>query len=87
LLHLIELLDGTPAIVCGASLEYRPCYTPVMRALAQQHSGTLVPLAELAGVTKLAATQILALMKKEGLVWCRHRRGWPAAPSVAERQG
>lgn len=67
--HLIELLDGAvQQSYVDAGLEYRPRYTPVMRALAQQHSATIGELAELAGITQPAATQTVALMKKEGLL-------------------
>jgi DNA-binding MarR family transcriptional regulator len=67
--HLIELLDGAvQQAYVDAGLEYRPRYTPVMRALAQQQSATVGQLAELAGITQPAATQTVALMKKEGLV-------------------
>jgi DNA-binding MarR family transcriptional regulator len=67
--HLIELLDGAvQQSYVDAELDYRPRYTPVMRALAQQQSATIGQLAELAGITQPAATQTVALMKKEGLV-------------------
>jgi DNA-binding MarR family transcriptional regulator len=39
-----------------------------MRALARQQSATIGELAELAGITQPAATQTVALMKKEGLL-------------------
>jgi DNA-binding MarR family transcriptional regulator len=67
--HLIELLDGAvQQAYVDAGLDYRPRYTPVMRALAQQQSATIGELAELAGITQPAATQTVALMKKEGLL-------------------
>ena len=67
--HLIELLDGAvQQAYVDAGLDYRPRYTPVMRALAQQQSATIGQLAELAGITQPAATQTVALMKKEGLL-------------------
>ncbi|NGZ86855.1 MarR family winged helix-turn-helix transcriptional regulator [Duganella aceris] len=67
--HLIELLDGAvQQSYVDAGLDYRPRYTPVMRALAQQQSATIGELAELAGITQPAATQTVALMKKEGLL-------------------
>lgn len=67
--HLIELLDGAvQQAYADAGLEYRPRYTPVMRVLAQQPSATIGQLAELAGTTQPAATQTVALMKKEGLL-------------------
>jgi DNA-binding MarR family transcriptional regulator len=67
--HLIELLDGAvQQSYVDAGLDYRPRYTPVMRVLAQQQSATIGQLAELAGITQPAATQTVALMKKEGLL-------------------
>lgn len=67
--HLIELLDGAvQQSYVEAGLDYRPRYTPVMRVLAQQQSATVGQLAELAGITQPAATQTVALMKKEGLL-------------------
>lgn len=67
--HLIELLDGAvQQAYVDAGLDYRPRYTPVMRVLAQQKSATIGELAELAGITQPAATQTVALMKKEGLL-------------------
>lgn len=67
--HLIELLDGDVANAYEeAGLAYRPRYTPVMRALRQHGSATIGQLAEAAGITQPAATQTIALMKKEGLV-------------------
>jgi DNA-binding MarR family transcriptional regulator len=67
--HLIELLDGAvQQAYTDAGLDYRPRYTPMMRVLAQQQSATIGQLAELAGITQPAATQTVALMKKEGLL-------------------
>lgn len=67
--HLIELLDGAvQQSYVDAGLDYRPRYTPVMRVLAQRQSATIGQLAELAGITQPAATQTVALMKKEGLL-------------------
>jgi DNA-binding MarR family transcriptional regulator len=67
--HLIELLDGAvQQAYTEAGLAYRPRYTPLMRILARQPSATVGQLAELAGITQPAATQTVALMKKEGLL-------------------
>ena len=67
--HLIELLDGAvQQAYVDAGLQYRPRYTPVMRVLAQQDSATVGELAAQAGITQPAATQTVALMKKEGLL-------------------
>lgn len=67
--HLIELLDGAVAASYeAAGIDYRPRYTPVMRALAQGGARTVGQIAEAAGITQPAATQTVALMLKEGLV-------------------
>lgn len=67
--HLIDLLDGDVANAYQeAGLTYRPRYTPVMRVLQQHDSATIGQVAEAAGITQPAATQTVALMKKEGLV-------------------
>lgn len=65
--HLIELLDGAVQdAYTEAGLNYRPRYTPVMRALAGGKPCTVSQIAESAGITQPAATQTVALMLKEG---------------------
>lgn len=65
--HLIELLDaGVEASYKQAGLDYRPRYTPVMRALLAQEPMTIGEIAAHAGLTQPAATQTVALMIKEG---------------------
>lgn len=67
--HLIDLLDGDVAASYDeAGLQYRPRYTPVMRVLDQHGSASIGEIAAFAGITQPAATQTVALMKKEGLV-------------------
>lgn len=67
--HLIELLDGAVGRAYEEEgLDYRPRYTPLVRALMQQEPMTIGQLAEAAGLTQPATTQTLALMLKEGLV-------------------
>jgi DNA-binding MarR family transcriptional regulator len=67
--HLIELLDGAVShAYVEAGLDYRPRYTPVLRALIDQPSVTIGAIAQAAGITQPAATQTVALMAKEGLV-------------------
>jgi DNA-binding MarR family transcriptional regulator len=67
--HLIELLDGDVASAYEeAGLGYRPRYTPVMRVLGQHGHAAIGEIAAYAGITQPAATQTVALMKKEGLV-------------------
>lgn len=67
--HLVELLDGDVAQQYkDAGLDYRPRYTPIMRALQKLETATIGTIAKAAGITQPAATQTVSLMKKEGLV-------------------
>jgi DNA-binding MarR family transcriptional regulator len=67
--HLIELLDGAVgAAYEEAGLDYRPRYTPIMRALIDKEALTLGEIASRAGITQPAATQTVGLMAREGLV-------------------
>lgn len=67
--HLIDLLDGDVAQQYkDAGLDYRPRYTPIMRALKQLDTASIGQVAEAAGITQPAATQTVNLMKKDGLV-------------------
>ncbi len=67
--HLIELLDGAVAEnYRRESLNYRPRYTPVMRALLARSPLSVKEIAETAGMTQPAATQTISLMIREGLV-------------------
>lgn len=67
--HLIELLDGAVTQAYkDAGLAYRPRYTPIMRVLAEREHATIGQIADAAGITQPAATQTVALMKREGLV-------------------
>lgn len=67
--HLIELLDGAvEAAYVEAGLDYRPRYTPVMRALAASEELTIGEIAAQSGITQPAATQTVAVMVKEGLL-------------------
>lgn len=67
--HLIELLDNAVAAsYAEAGLDYRPRFTPVIRALAAQEPRTIGDIATAAGITQPAATQTVALMLKKDLV-------------------
>jgi DNA-binding MarR family transcriptional regulator len=67
--HLIDLLDGAVGTAYEeAGIDYRPRYTPVMRALEGGAPHTVSQIAEAAGITQPAATQTVALMIKEGLL-------------------
>jgi len=67
--RLIELLDGGVSVAHDyAAIDYRPRYTPVMRALAGGRALTIGEIAQAAGLTQPAATQTVALMARAGLV-------------------
>lgn len=67
--HLIDLLDGAVAASYEeAGIDYRPRYTPVMRALEGGQPHTISQIADVAGITQPAATQTVALMIKQGLL-------------------
>lgn len=67
--HLIELLDGAvEQSYADAGLDYRPRYTPVMKALLAREPLTVGDIAAQAGITQPAATQTVALMIKQGLL-------------------
>lgn len=67
--RLIEHLDGAvEASYAQDGLDYRPRYTPIVRALAQGKPATIRDLAERAGVSHSAASQTVAQMAERGLV-------------------
>jgi DNA-binding MarR family transcriptional regulator len=67
--HLVDLLDGAVgAAYKDAGLNYRPRYTPVVRALMDLEPLTLGQVALMAGITQPAATQTVALMVKKGIL-------------------
>lgn len=67
--HLIELLDGAvEQSYVDAGLDYRPRYTPIMRALLEAGPLTVGEIAQRAGITQPAATQTVGLMSREGWV-------------------
>lgn len=70
--HLLELLDGdVQSAYRDAGLpDYRPRYTPVMRALAGGEA-TLTAIAAHAGSTHSAISQTVARMQRAGLVQLR----------------
>ncbi|MFC8143538.1 MarR family winged helix-turn-helix transcriptional regulator [Streptomyces paradoxus] len=68
--HVLELLDGDVAAVYeeqGLS-EYRPRFSPVVRALVAEGPLSVRDLAEVIGVTHSAASQTAAQMARTGLV-------------------
>jgi len=67
--HLIDLLDtAVDNSYAEAGLQYRPRYTPLMRALRNSDGLAIGQLAEIGGITQPAATQTITLMQKDGLV-------------------
>ena len=68
--HVLELLDGDVAQIyadLGLS-DYRPRFSPVVRALVQLGPSSIRDLARTIGVTHSAASQTVAQMSKCGLV-------------------
>jgi DNA-binding MarR family transcriptional regulator len=68
--HVLELLDGDVAAV-GRDLglvDYRPRYSPVVRALVEHGPLPIRGIAEAVGVTHSAASQTVAQMSRAGLV-------------------
>lgn len=60
---LLELLDGElEAIYVAEGLDYRPRFTPVLRALLDDAPLTVGQIAAKAGISQPAATQTLNLM-------------------------
>ena len=67
--HLLELLDGDVAAVYKEEgLNYRPRFTPIVRALASSNSMAIRDLAAAARISHSAASQTVARMKNAGLV-------------------
>lgn len=67
--HLIELLDGAvEQTYARAGLDYRPRYTPVMRALIDLASPSIRAISQRAGITHSAVSQTVSQMAKRGLV-------------------
>jgi DNA-binding MarR family transcriptional regulator len=70
--HLVELLDGAvEEAYVEAGLDYRPRYTPVMRALLALGPTSIRAISLHAGTTHSAASQTVAQMAREGLVELR----------------
>ena len=67
--HLIELLDGeVEAAYAASGLEWRPRYTPVLRALMSLGSGCIKALAVEIGISHSAVSQTVSQMTRDGLV-------------------
>jgi DNA-binding MarR family transcriptional regulator len=68
--HLIELLDGDlEAVYRDAGLvDYRPRYTPVVRALLETGPGPIRDVARRVGISHSAASQTVAQMVRDELL-------------------
>ncbi|MDQ8755907.1 helix-turn-helix domain-containing protein [Sphingosinicella sp. LHD-64] len=67
--RLIEHLDGAvEASYTGDGLDYRPRYTPIVRALVRDGPATIRDLAARTGVSHSAASQTVAQMAEHALV-------------------
>lgn len=67
--HLLDLLDGdVEATYRSAGLDYRPRFTPVMRALGESGPSSIRSISRHAGLTHSAASQTVAEMTRRGLV-------------------
>ena len=71
--HLLELLDGDVANVYAqiGLTDYRPRYTPVVRALEALGPASIKAIAEHARISHSAASQTVAQMHKAGLLATR----------------
>lgn len=67
--HLLDLLDGdVQATYEASSLNYRPRYTPVVRALEELGPSSVRAIADHIGMTHSAVSQTVAQMVRAGLV-------------------
>jgi len=67
--HLLDLLDGDlTRVYREAGLDYRPRYTPVIRALRELGPSSIAALAAHAGLTHSAVSQTVAEMKRRRLL-------------------
>ena len=67
--HLLELLDGeVQRAYDDLGIDYRPRYTPVVRALMAGEPKSLRAIANHSGLTHSAVSQTVAEMKRVGLV-------------------
>jgi len=67
--HLIDLLDsGVESVYIERGLNYKPRYTPVMKAIANFSPCTINDIADHAGITQPAATQTVKVMVDNNLI-------------------
>jgi DNA-binding MarR family transcriptional regulator len=67
--HLLELLDGdVERTYAELGLDYRPRFTPVVRALLESEPRSIREIADHSGLTHSAVSQTVAEMKRAGLL-------------------
>ncbi|WP_271217549.1 MarR family winged helix-turn-helix transcriptional regulator [Streptosporangium carneum] len=68
--HLLELMDGDVARACAdlGLQDYRPRFSPIVRALVELGPCSIRDLARATSVTHSAASQTVAQMSRSGLV-------------------
>lgn len=70
--HLVDILDGAVEQSYERSgLDYRPRYTPIVRALIELGPASIRKISRHAGVTHSAVSQTISQMKKCGLISVR----------------
>jgi DNA-binding MarR family transcriptional regulator len=67
--HLVEKLDGAvEQSYASSGLDYRPRYTPVVRALMELGPAPIRAISRAAGITHSAVSQTVSQMMERGLV-------------------
>jgi DNA-binding MarR family transcriptional regulator len=67
--HLIEKLDGAvEESYAESGLDYRPRYTPIVRALIESGPASIRTISRSAGITHSAVSQTVSQMIERGLV-------------------
>ena len=67
--HLLELLDGAvERSYKDLGLDYKPRFTPIMRALSVREPQSINELVAAAGISQPATTQTVNLMEKKGII-------------------
>lgn len=70
--HLIDTLDGgVEQTYARSGLDYRPRYTPIVRALTELGPSSIRAISRRAGITHSAVSQTVAQMATRGLVTLR----------------
>jgi len=65
--HILSLLDGDVQKVCELNVpDYRPRFTPVVRALIHKSPSSIQDIVAFTGLTQPAASQTVSLMLRQG---------------------